>query len=164
MTWTITAESRDGYTVSSDPARLDVDAMHAYLTRCYWSPGIPREVVARAAAGSLCFGLYCGAAQVGLARMITDGATFAYLCDVYVLEEHRGHGRGRWLMECEMRHPQLQGLRRMALITRDAHGLYAPLGFAPLRTPEGWMEVHVPNAYGAPAAEQAPAPHPPAVL
>ena len=97
MNWTLSEETRDGYTVSTDPARLDVDAMHAFLTRCYWSPGIPREVVARAAAGSLCFGLYRGAAQVGLARMITDGATFAYLCDVYVLEEHRGHGRGRWL-------------------------------------------------------------------
>ena len=142
-------EERDGYTVSTDPARLDLDAMHAFLTRCYWSPGIPREVVARAAAGSLCFGLYHGAEQVGLARMITDGATFAYLCDVYVLEAHRGAGRGRWLMECVLRHPQLQGLRRMALVTRDAHGLYAPFGFAPLARPAGWMEKHVPSAYAA---------------
>lgn len=156
MIWTIVEKERDGYDVSTDPASLDLGAVHAFLARSYWSPGIPREVVERAAAGWLCFGLHRGAAQVGFARMITHGATFAYLWDVYLREEHRGQGRGRWLLDFVMRHPQLQGLRRMTLITRDAHGLYSPLGFAPLARPEGWMEKNVPDAYGT--AGRTPAP------
>jgi GNAT superfamily N-acetyltransferase len=121
----------DAYEISTDPSRLDVDAMHAYLTRSYWSPGIPRETVERAARHSLCFGVYerAGGAQVGLARVVTDHATFAYLCDVYVLEEHRGHGLGKRLIEEVMAHPALTGARRAMLATRDAHGLYARHGF-----------------------------------
>ena len=138
---------RDGYTVSTDPARLDVAAVHAFLTRSYWSPGIAAATVQRAMRGSLCFGLYDAGRQVGLARVVTDGATFAYLCDVYVLEEHRGRGLGRWMMQVVMSHPALAGLRRFALVTRDAHALYETLGFRPLARPEGWMEIHRPDAY-----------------
>jgi GNAT superfamily N-acetyltransferase len=139
--------ARGDYEISTDPARLDVSAMHAFLTTSYWSPEIPLETVERAARASLCFGLYHEGRQVGLARVITDGASFAYLCDVYVLEAHRGHGLGRWLMEVVLAHPALQGLRRFALITRDAHWLYERLGFKPLARPEGWMEIHHPDIY-----------------
>lgn len=96
---------------------------------------------------SLCFGLFDGAAQVGLARVVTDFAVFAYLCDVYVLESHRGRGFGKWLMECVMAHPGLQGLRRFSLITRDAHALYAPHGFCALAKPDQHMERHKPDIY-----------------
>ena len=99
--------------------------MHAFLSRSFWAEGIPRETVAKAVANSLCFGLFDGTSQVGLARVVTDRATFGYLCDVYVLETHRGQGLGKWLIETVMAHPDLQGLRRFQLVTRDAHGLYA---------------------------------------
>ena len=138
----------DGYLLSSDPARLDLAAVHAYLTRSYWSEGIPADVVARAAAGSLCFGLYApGGAQVGYARFVTDRTTFAYLCDVYVLEEHRGRGLGRWMVGQALEHPDLAGLRRLVLVTRDAHELYRTLGFRALARPEGYMELHRPQIY-----------------
>src|SRR4029077_15028449 len=109
---TIYEWTRDGFTVGTDPARLYVDAIHAYLTTSYWAEGISRELVARSLPCSLCFGLYEGERQIGLARVITDRATYAYLCDVYVLPERRGRGLGHWLMECVMEHPDLQGLRR----------------------------------------------------
>ena len=144
----MTAEwKKDSWVITTDPARQDVDAIHAYLTRAYWCEGIPREVVERAVRNSLCFGLFDGAAQVGLARVVTDYATYAYLCDVYVLESHRGRGLGKWLIECVMTHPQLQGLRRFNLATRDAHALYAQFGFQPLRQPEVHMEKHKPDIY-----------------
>ncbi len=112
---------REGYVISSDKLRLDTNAIHAYLTRSYWSPGIPKLIIERAIEGSLCFGLYTEAGQqVGFARAITDGATFAYLADVYVLEEHRGKGLGKWMVETILAHPSLQGLRRILLATRDA--------------------------------------------
>jgi len=140
---------RDGYIISTDKARFDVAAIHAYLTRSYWSPGIPRAVVEKAIAGSLCFGLFSEQGnQVGFARAITDGATFAYLADVYVLEEHRGKGLGKWIVETTLAHPSLQGLRRILLATRDAHKLYAQFGFEPLATPESLMSIHRPNVYG----------------
>lgn len=138
---------RDGFTVSTDPARLDVDAVHAFLTTSYWAEGIPRETVERSLRNSLCFGLYEGDRQVGLARAITDGVTFAYLCDVYVLPELRGRGLGTWLMECVMAHPDLQGLRRFSLVTRDAHELYRPFGFQEIRSPELHMEIVRPGLY-----------------
>jgi GNAT superfamily N-acetyltransferase len=138
---------RGEYVVSTDPAKLDVSAIHAFLSRSYWATGIPVETVARSLDGSLCFGLYHQGRQVGLARVITDGATFAYLCDVYILEKHRGRGLGRWLMETVMTHPALQGLRRWSLVTRDAHGLYAGLGFQPLQAPERHMEIHRTDVY-----------------
>lgn len=135
------------YEISTDPARLDVDAIHAFLTQSYWSPGIPRATVARAIANSLCFGVFSQGQQVGFARVITDRTTFAYLCDVYVLEAHRGHGLAQQLMEHVMQHPDLQGLRRMMLATLDAHGLYAKYGFTALSAPERIMEVVRPNVY-----------------
>ncbi len=138
---------RDGYSISTDPARLDLDAIHAYLVRAYWCEGIPRQTMERAMANSLCFGLFRGKNQVGLARVVTDSATFAYLCDVYVLEDHRGKGLGKWLMECVMAHPALQGLRRFSLATRDAHNLYRQFGFRELSKPESKMEILRPDVY-----------------
>jgi GNAT superfamily N-acetyltransferase len=136
------------YEISTDPQRLDLDAVHAWLTRSYWSPGIPREVVARAAANSLCFGLHHATqGQVGYARVVTDRASFAYLCDVYVLEDHRGQGLSKWLLETILGHPDLQGLRRFMLATRDAHGLYAQFGFTPLAAPDRMMEILRPGVY-----------------
>ena len=135
------------YEISTDPARLDIDAIHAFLTQSYWSPGIPRATVARAIANSLCFGVFCQAQQVGFARMVTDKTTFAYLCDVYVLEAHRGQGVSKQLMDFIMKHPDLQGLRRMMLATRDAHGLYAKYGFAALSAPQRIMEIVRPDIY-----------------
>lgn len=135
------------FQISTSLDRLDGDAVHAYLTRSYWAPGIPRDLVERSLRNSLCFGLYEGNRQIGLARVITDGATFAYLCDVYVLEEYRGQGLAKWMMACVRSHPALQGLRRFVLITRDAHGLYEQYDFTPLGKPEGYMEIRRPHAY-----------------
>ncbi|MFI5235585.1 MAG: GNAT family N-acetyltransferase [Gemmatimonadales bacterium] len=135
-------EQRQGsYLISTDPTRLDLDVIHGYLTQSYWSPGISREVVQRALAHSLCFGIYHDRdGQVGFGRVVTDQATFGYLADVFVLEAHRGHGLSKTLMEVVMAHPALQGLRRFTLATRDAHGLYAQFGFTPLEKPERHME------------------------
>lgn len=144
MTWT----HPDGYEVSDDRDRLDFGAVHAYLTRSYWSPGVPREVVERAASGSIPFGLYTEAGDpVGYARVTTDRATFAYLHDVYVLETHRGLGLGRWLVECVLAHPDLQGLRRWLLTTQDAHGLYERVGFVRAPFPARFMVIDRPRLY-----------------
>ena len=137
------------YEISTDHARLDITAIHAFLSQTYWSPGIPRAVVERAIAHSLCFGVFRDGAQVGFARAVTDRATFAYLADVYLLEAHRGRGVARRLVAAIVAHPELQGLRRMMLATRDAHGLYAKFGFRPLAKPERMMELHKPDVYGA---------------
>lgn len=146
---------RGPFTVSTDPARLDVDAVHAYLSRSYWAEGIPRPVVARCLEGSLSFGLYHEARQIGLARVVTDRASVAYLCDVYVLEDYRGQGLGKWLVEAVMAHPDLQRLRRFILVTRDAHGLYEPFGFQPLAAPEKYMEIVRPGLYlSSPGGEE----------
>ena len=123
---------RGEYCVTTDPARMDLDAIHAYLVRAYWCEGIPRATVERAVANSLCFAVLHGVALIGFARGVTDSATFAYLCDVYILEEHRGRGLSKFLMECITAHPRLQGLRRFSLATRDAHGLYRQFGFREL--------------------------------
>jgi len=142
----------NGYEISTDQARLDIAAIHAYLTRSYWSPGIPRDLVERAARNSLCFGLFesAGGAQVGFTRVITDHATFAYLCDVYVLEEHRGHGLAKWMMREVMAHPALRGARRVMLATRDAHGLYRQFEFTDVVRNTNLMEVVRPNIYQTP--------------
>lgn len=144
---------RGEYAVSDDPSRLDLGVVHGYLSRSYWAAGIPRETVARSMAGSLCFGIYhggpAGEGQVGFARVVTDRATFAYLADVFVLEEHRGRGLARWLMEVIVAHPELQGLRRWSLVTRDAHELYRPFGFREVAAPELHMERLDPGAYRA---------------
>jgi GNAT superfamily N-acetyltransferase len=142
---------RGEYSISTDPGRLDLDAIHAYLVRSYWCEGIPRQTLERAIANSLCFGLFHRKDQVGLARVVTDSATYAYLCDVYVLEAHRGKGLAKWLMECVMAHPALQGLRRFTLATRDAHGLYRQFGFRELSKPESKMEILRSDIYRKPA-------------
>ena len=138
------------YAISTDPQRLDVEVVHAYLTQSYWSPGIPRSVVERAIANSLCFGVYRGAAQVGFARVITDKATFAYLADVFILEAHRGQGLSKWLMEVVTGHEDLQGLRRFMLGTKDAHQLYTKFGFVALANPSRMMEILKPDVYRSP--------------
>jgi GNAT superfamily N-acetyltransferase len=135
---------RGPFVVSTDPARLDLEMIHNFLTHSYWSPGIPRTVVAAALQASLCFGLYEGHTQVGLARVITDYATFAYLCDVFVLKSHRGQGLGVWLMECVTTMLASTGIRTFLLATRDAHDLYRKVGFAPLPNPERWMMIQHP--------------------
>ncbi len=145
---------QDEYLISTDPARLDGAAVHAFLTKAYWCAGISRTLLDRALANSLCFGLYHrGREQVGLSRVVTDYSTFAYLCDVYVLESHRGKGLGHWMVECVMTHPDLQNLRRFTLATRDAHGIYAAFGFASPKAPERQMERHDPDVYKRLAAE-----------
>jgi len=141
MTSRLLEIARGEYSISTDPARLDVDAIHAFLTTAYWSEGIGRDLVARALDGSLCFGLYLGTAQIGLARVVTDRATFAYLCDVYVLPSHRGRGLGEWLIETVMSHPDLQGLRRFSLVTKDAQELYRKFGFAEIAADGRHMEI-----------------------
>ena len=155
---------RGRFLISTDPARLDLDVIHGFLTNCYWAKGIPREVVARSIKHSLCFGIYDEGGdnshvsqkrrdmghprqngypvQVGFARVVSDFATVSYLGDVFVLESHRGRGLGKWMMECIMQHSALQGLRRWILLTRDAHGLYKQFGFTPVKSPERYMELH----------------------
>ena len=142
-------ESRRGeFLISTDRSRLNLDVIFGFLTNCYWSKGIPREVVARSIEHSLCFGVYDGSgAQVGFARVISDFATIAYLGDVFILESHRGRGLSKWLMECITQHPDVQGLRRWILLTRDAHELYKKFGFTPLKAPERYMELHRADVY-----------------
>ena len=147
----------DDFVVSSDPAAVDVDAVHAFLATTYWSPGIPRETVARAIANSIPFSVLHRGRQVGFARVITDRATFAYLADVYVLEPYRGRGLARRLMDTVMAHPDLQGLRRFRLVTRDAHGLYRRYGFTDLADSSRHLERTDPAVYRA-AATAPPSP------
>lgn len=144
---------QDEYLISTDPAKLDHKAVHAFLTTVYWCEGISLERVSKALDNSLCFGVYHQGKQVGLSRVVTDYATYAYLCDVYVLEAHRGKGLGHWMVECVMTHPELQNLRRFTLATRDAHGIYAAFGFTPPKAPERQMERHDPEVYRRLAAE-----------
>jgi GNAT superfamily N-acetyltransferase len=139
---------RGEFLITTDPARLDLNVIHGFLTNCYWAKGIPRDVVARSIEHALCFGVYDGnRAQVAFARVISDFATIAYIGDVFVLETFRGRGVGKWLMECITSHPALQNLRRWILTTRDAHGLYSQVGFTPVKAPERFMEMHRPDAY-----------------
>jgi GNAT superfamily N-acetyltransferase len=137
-----------GIVVTTDPSRLDLDAVHGFLTQSYWARGIPREVVVRAVENSLCFGAFDGERQVGFARVVTDRATFAYVCDVFVLESERGRGVGKCLMRAIKAHPELQALRRWTLSTRDAHGLYEQFGFQGARYPERLMEILDDDPYG----------------
>ena len=144
---TIVEYRRGEFSISTDRERLNLNVVHGFLTSCYWAKGIPREVVARSIAHSLCFGIYEGDAQVGFARVVSDFATMAYLGDVFVLESHRGRGLSKWLLECIAQHPALLNLRRWILLTRDAHELYSQFGFAPLKAPERYMELHRPDVY-----------------
>jgi GNAT superfamily N-acetyltransferase len=139
---------RGEFTVSTDPDRLNLDTVHAFLTNCYWAKGIPRKVVERSIENSLCFGIYDGRGeQAGFARVVSDFATIAYLGDVFILKAYRGQGLSQWMMECIVRHPALQDLRRWILLTRDAHELYAKFGFTPVKAPERYMELHRPDVY-----------------
>jgi GNAT superfamily N-acetyltransferase len=131
---------RDGYLISTDASMLDLEVVHAYLSRSYWAAGVQEDVVRRSIENSLCFGVYRGEEQAGFARVVTDRATFAYLADVFVLEEHRGQGIGKWLVEVILSHPDLQGLRRWMLATRDAHDLYRRYAFTELARPGIFME------------------------
>jgi GNAT superfamily N-acetyltransferase len=141
---------REPFEISCDPQHVDLDVVTAFLARSYWAVKIPREVVAGAVRGSLCFSLREDQHQIGFARVITDRATFAYLADVFVLPAYRGRGLASWLIECVVGHPDLQGLRRWMLATRDAHALYAKLGFKALVHPEVFMERHDPDIYRRP--------------
>src|SRR5215469_10979574 len=141
--------SAPDYEITSDPSRIDVEAAHAFLCKTYWSPGIPLAVVRKAIENSLCVAAFRAEKQIGFARAVTDRATFAYLADVYVLEKHRGRGLSRAMIEVLLSHPDLQGLRRLLLATRDAHGLYEKFGFQPLAKPDRIMELHNPNVYGS---------------
>ena len=171
---------RGGYVVSTDPERLDLQVIHAFLTASYWAAGIPLDVVRRSLEHSVNFGLYreqaaaaAGGArearrdaapdverargeQVGFARVITDRATFGYLGDVFVLPAHRGRGLSKWLMQCIDEHPELKGFRRWVLLTRDAHGLYRQFGWTPVASPERYMERWAPDVYAAAPAAAGP--------
>ena len=152
----MTAEFQQGrYTVSTAQERLDVDAVHGFLRRSSWAPRRTRETVVKSIANSLCYGIYDEQtrAQVGFARVVTDYCTFAYLCDVFVDESHRGRGLSKWLMSCIMQHPELRSLRHFLLATKDAHGLYARYGFAPVPG-ERWMEKRLPTQAWSAADEK----------
>jgi GNAT superfamily N-acetyltransferase len=141
--------SQNGYLFTDDRARLDREAIHRYLsTESYWAKGVSRETVDRSIDNSICIGAYSPAGeQVGLARIVTDCATFAYLCDVFIVEKHRGLGLGKTLMQTVMSHPAIQTVRRITLATNDAHGLYAGFGFKPIAEPEKHMEKRFPANY-----------------
>ena len=139
-----------GYTLSGEPSAQQPERIHAYLSRSYWAKDIPLELVRRSLAHSVCVGVFAGPDQVGFARVVTDRATFAYLCDVYVLEEHRGRGLSTAMLDWIAAHPGLQGLRRFVLVTRDAHGLYSRYGFRPIASPDAYMEIARPNLYSEP--------------
>ena len=132
--------TRENLTISTDSSRLDLDAIYEMLSRAYWAKGRTREIIARSTQNSLVFGVYDGLRQVGLARVVSDYATFAWLCDVFIHESYRGRGIGKWLVETVLAHPDLLGLRRFLLATGDAHGLYQQYGFHGLKEPEKWME------------------------
>jgi GNAT superfamily N-acetyltransferase len=142
QTWT-----REAYTISTQRERLDTRVIHRFLTTSYWAQGISLSAVERSLEHSLSFGLYYQEQMVGFARVITDYATFAYLADVFILEEYRGRGLSKWLMETVVEHPELQGLRRWILFTRDAHGLYTKVGFTPASNPQRLMERLCPDAH-----------------
>jgi GNAT superfamily N-acetyltransferase len=136
---------KKGFSISTDRSLLDMDMIYHYLSdESYWSKGIPRERVIASIENSLCFGIYKGDKQVGFARLITDKATFAYLCDVFVLDSYRKLGLSKWLVQTILSQPDLQGLRRWLLATADAHRLYNQFGFLPLTSPERWMGIYTP--------------------
>ena len=143
-----TAYYKDDFHISTDKNKLDLPFIHSYLSsHTYWAKGIPLDVVQRSIENALCFGVYKHEQQVGFARVITDFATIAYLGDVFITEEYRGIGLSKWLMQCVVEHPALQGLRRWILLTSDAHGLYEKVGFKPVAKPEVYMERHFPGLY-----------------
>jgi GNAT superfamily N-acetyltransferase len=148
---TVVALERPGYLISTEPARLDLARIHSFLTASYWAAGISRGLVEKSIRHSLPFGLYSTASdspvQIGFARVVSDYATFAYLADVYIETEWRGKKLSKWLLDCILAHPELKGVRRFCLCTRDAQTLYAQFGFRNLPHPENWMEIKLENPY-----------------
>jgi GNAT superfamily N-acetyltransferase len=140
----ITEWKRGEYSISTEKSRLDLEVIHQFLDTSYWAAGRSVETIRRSIENSIPFGIYKGNEQVGFARVITDYATFAWIADVFVVEEHRGKGLSKWLMEVIITHPELQGFRRWVLATKDAHELYRRFGFHELKLPERWMERHDP--------------------
>lgn len=145
MEWT-----KDDFLITTDNNKIDVKYVHRFLTQSYWAEGITIETVERSINGSICFSVIYFNRQVGFARVITDKATFAYLADVFIDENFRGRGLSKWLMEVIINQPDLQGLRRLMLATRDAHGLYSQFGFTPLTYTDRWMHIHNPDVYKQP--------------
>jgi GNAT superfamily N-acetyltransferase len=141
MNWT-----KDIFTISDEPERLQLEVIVEYLARAYWSNQRPRVVIEKSLKHSICFGVYENKTQIGFARVVSDHATFAYLADVFIIELHQGHGLGKWLVQTILEHPELQGLRRWILATRDAHGLYAQYGFTSLEHPDRYMTKFDPTA------------------
>jgi GNAT superfamily N-acetyltransferase len=141
MDWT-----KNSFTISDEPERLQLEVIVDYLARAYWSNQRPRAVIEKSLKHSLCFGVYENETQIGFARVVSDHATFAYLADVFILESYQGHGLGKWLVQTILEHPDLQGLRRWMLATRDAHGLYAQFGFNALENPDRYMTKFDPTA------------------
>jgi GNAT superfamily N-acetyltransferase len=143
MNWT-----NDEFTISTDPTRLQRDVIQSFLANdSYWARERTLEQTTVAIENSICFGVYLGDRQIGFARVVSDKATFAYVGDVFIVDEFRGRGLSKWLMQVVVEHPELQGLRRWVLATLDAHGLYEQFEFSGLRHPERWMEKTAPNAY-----------------
>lgn len=138
---------KDRFIISTEKEKFDIDLIYSFLNRTYWAEGISKEIIRRSIEGSLCFGVFENDKQIGFARMVTDKATFAYLADVFIIEEYCGRGLSKWLMEVIMSHPDLQGLRRIMLATRDAHELYKKFGFTPLNNVDRWMHIHDPGIY-----------------
>ncbi|EGR1226517.1 GNAT family N-acetyltransferase [Vibrio cholerae] len=142
-----------GFEISTDNNRLNFEVIYEFISQSYWAADIPKATLEKAISNSFCFGVYDSIGhQVGFARLITDKATFAYLADVFIIESQRGKGLSKRLVETIVTHPELQGLRRMVLATRDAHGLYAQYGFKPVENPEILMQIWQPNIYREPKA------------
>ncbi|EPP5774599.1 GNAT family N-acetyltransferase [Vibrio cholerae] len=142
-----------GFEISTDNNRLNFEVIYEFITQSYWAADIPKATLEKAISNSFCFGVYDSIGhQVGFARLITDKSTFAYLADVFIIESQRGKGLSKRLVETIVTHPELQGLRRMVLATRDAHGLYAQYGFKPVENPEILMQIWQPNIYREPKA------------
>jgi GNAT superfamily N-acetyltransferase len=141
-------KSINNYLFSTDKNKLQLEVIHDYLSKeSYWAQNMPLELIKESIAGSICFAIYFNNKQIAYARVITDNATFAYLADVFVLEEHRGKGLSKELMRFIMDHPSLKKLRRFMLATRDAHGLYKQFGFNALAKPETMMEIKFFESY-----------------
>jgi GNAT superfamily N-acetyltransferase len=140
----------DAYEISTDPARLEISFIHEFLRQSYWARNIPREVVERSIRHALCFGAFLQGRQVAFARAVTDRATFVYVADVFVDPAHRGRGVSKQLMRAILEHPDLQGVRRFLLATKDAHGLYQQFGFKPVPNPQDFLTIHFPDIYQKP--------------
>ena len=144
----IITTTKGDFTISTDKSKLDLEVIHDYLAnQSYWSKNIPKERIRKSIANALCFGIYYKDKQIGYAKVVSDFSTMAYLGDVFVLEDYRGQGLSKWLMETIMSHPEITGLRRWILLTSDAHELYKKFGWQPIASPEKWMEIHRPDIF-----------------